>query len=394
MTDILIRFFIKDPDNTEDPLVREAYGILAGAVGIITNLLLCVAKLLIGMFSGSIAIQADAVNNLSDIGSSVVTLIGFRLAGKPADSEHPFGHARIEYIAALIIGFLILVVGVELGRESISKIIAPTPVNFSVAAMVILAGSILLKFWMSRFTTKVGRRINSKAISASTMDSICDMISTGAILISTIIGYFNGINIDGYIGVLVAAFVIYAGIGILKDTMTPLMGEAPPPELVASLTEKLMKYEGILGYHDIMVHNYGPGRVIASLHAEVSAKSELFAIHEVIDQAEREIREEMGILLTIHLDPIMQDGEALNAARKDIEAVLADVDERLSFHDFRIISGEKQTNLIFDIVVPLGANSAQIADYKTRIRERARQKDPRYTCIIEADFDYTGTNKA
>ncbi len=392
MTELLVRFFIKTPERTEDASVREAYGILAGIVGIACNLLLCAMKFIIGIISGSIAIQADAVNNLSDVGSSAVMLIGSKMAGKPADREHPYGHARMEYIAALIIAFLILIVGFELGRESVLKIIAPEPVEFSVAMIVVLVLSILVKFWMSRFTSNIGRRIHSSTMSAATSDSISDVISTGAILISSVVGYFKGVNIDGYIGVIVAGFVLYSGITILRDTISPLMGEAPDPKTVAELTDRILAYDGIIGIHDIMVHSYGPGKRIASAHAEVRSDCDLMAIHETIDTAEREIGAQMGILLTLHLDPIEVNNAALNVAKDEIAGVLASIDPALRFHDFRMVRGENRTNLLFDIVVQPGMKPEAVAALKQRVADEAARLNPAYHCILSVDVDHAGVN--
>ena len=392
MTELLVRFFIKTPERTEDASVREAYGILAGIVGIACNLILCAMKFIIGIISGSIAIQADAVNNLSGVGSSAVMLIGSKMAGKPADREHPYGHARMEYIAALIIAFLILIVGFELGRESVLKIIAPEPVEFSVAMIVVLVLSILVKFWMSRFTSNIGRRIHSSTMSAATSDSISDVISTGAILISSVVGYFKGVNIDGYIGVVVAGFVLYSGITILRDTISPLMGEAPDPKTVAELTDRILAYDGIIGIHDIMVHSYGPGKRIASAHAEVRSDCDLMAIHETIDTAEREIGAQMGILLTLHLEPIEVDNAALNVAKDEIAGVLASIDPALRFHDFRMVRGENRTNLLFDIVVQPCMKPEAVAALKQRVADEAARLNPAYHCILSVDVDHAGVN--
>ena len=390
MTELLVRFFIKTPERVEDSSVREPYGILAGFVGIACNLILCAMKFVVGTLSGSIAIQADAVNNLSDVGSSAVMLIGSKMAGKPADREHPYGHARMEYIAALIIAFFILIVGFELGRESVMKIIAPEPVEFSVAMIAVLVGSILVKLWMSRFTANIGRRINSSTMSAATSDSIADVISTGAILLSSVIGYFKGVNIDGYIGVVVAGFVLYSGVSILRDTISPLMGEAPDPKVVAELTDRILSYDGIIGIHDILVHSYGPGKLIASAHAEVRSDCDLMAIHETIDTAEREVGAQMGILLTLHLDPVEVDNAVLNETREQIKGILAEIDETLRFHDFRMVRGENRTNLLFDIVVQPGRKPEEIAELKQRVADEAARLNPAYHCILSVDVDHNG----
>ncbi len=390
MTELLVRFFIKTPERVEDSSVREAYGILAGFVGIACNLILCAMKFVIGTLSGSIAIQADAVNNLSDVGSSAVMLIGSKMAGKPADREHPYGHARMEYIAALIIAFFILIVGFELGRESVMKIIAAEPVEFSVAMIAVLVGSILVKLWMSRFTANIGRRINSSTMSAATSDSIADVISTGAILLSSVIGYFKGVNIDGYIGVVVAGFVLYSGASILRDTISPLMGEAPDPKVVAELTDRILSYDGIIGIHDILVHSYGPGKLIASAHAEVRSDCDLMAIHETIDTAEREVGAQMGIMLTLHLDPVEVNNAVLNETREQIKGILAEIDETLRFHDFRMVRGENRTNLLFDIVVQPGRKPEEIAELKQRVADEAARLNPAYHCILSVDVDHNG----
>jgi cation diffusion facilitator family transporter len=385
MAELLIKLFIKDPSDTRSQRGREAYGILSGIVGVCLNVILCAVKFMIGMVSGSIAIQADAVNNLSDVGSSVVTLIGFKAAGRPADKEHPFGHARMEYVSALIVSFLILVVGFELGKESVLKIISPTPVKFSVAAMIVLVASILTKLWMGLFNSKIGRRIDSGAMKAAALDSVSDMVSTGAILISTVIGYFTGINIDGWMGAVVAVFVLYAGFRLLRDTVSPLMGEAPDKKLVREISEKLLSYHGINGLHDLVVHSYGPGRMIATVHAEVSADADLLDIHETIDRAEREIGKSMGLLLTVHLDPFSADDEKTAAIREEVRSILRDIDPSFSFHDFRIKKGEHQTDMIFDLVIPYGKDHGYAAAVKTRVKEKIREYDPNIRCVITVD---------
>lgn len=390
MTKLLIRLFIRNPENTNDPNVREAYGILAGFVGILLNLLLSAAKFVIGAISGSIAIEADAVNNLSDVGSSAITLFGSWAANRPADKKHPYGHARVEYIAALVIAFVILLVGVQLAIESVRKIIAPEPVEFSVVMIAVLVLSILAKLWMSRFTTSIDKSIHSTTLSASTLDSVCDMVSTGAILISTLVGYFGGINLDGYIGVLVAAFVLYSGISILRQTVSPLLGEAPDPELIREINERLMGYDHIIGVHDMLVHSYGPGRVIASAHAEVRSDGDIMLMHETMDTAEREIGEALNIILTLHMDPVEVDNIVLNEAMTKIDDLIKRLDARVCFHDFRMVTGEERTNLLFDIVVPPGMQGDALETLKQNIQAGASEINPAYQCIIQIDYDYSG----
>ncbi|MDR0841036.1 MAG: cation diffusion facilitator family transporter [Christensenellaceae bacterium] len=388
MTNLLIRLFIKKPKDAAQERLR--YGVLAGSVGIACNLLLCAAKFYIGILSGSIAVRADAVNNLSDMAGNIVTLIGFKAAGKPADKEHPYGHARVEYIAALVMAFFILLVGFELGKESVLKIILPSPVEFSLVSMAALALSIAGKLWLGRFTACVGERIQSETMRAATADSLCDAASTGAILLGSAAAYFFHINLDGHIGVLTAGFVLYSGVGILRDTISPLMGEAPEPALIKALSAALMRYEGIEGLHDIMVHSYGPGRVIASAHAEVRADANIVDIHEVIDRAEREVGETLGLLLTLHLDPVETDDALTAKVREHVCEVLRAIDPTLRFHDFRMVTGDKQTNLIFDIVVPPGLSSAEIGRIKSAIREGMWRVDASYCCVIDVDMDFCG----
>ncbi|MCE5234505.1 MAG: cation diffusion facilitator family transporter [Clostridiaceae bacterium] len=390
MTKLLIRFFIKNHDDVKDPRVREEYGVLSGVVGIALNVVLSAVKFVIGILTSSIAVQADAVNNLSDVGSAVVTLIGFKAAGKPADREHPYGHARIEYVSALIIAFLILVVGFELGKESVTKILYPTPVHFDLVSIAVLALSILVKLWMSVFTSYIGKRISSSAIRASTADSICDVITTGSILISGIISYYKRINIDGYIGLFVAGFVLYSGVKIIRDAISPLMGEAPNPEMMQELKTRILSYEGILGLHDVTVHSYGPSRVMVSAHAEVGADARLMEIHETIDRAEREIGTAMGLLLTIHIDPVERDNTLQNEARLIVEGILKELDARLSMHDFRAARREGQILLTFDLVVPPELKSLEVKLIKARIKERLKEANRAYACSITLDTDYHG----
>ncbi|OQB23968.1 MAG: Ferrous-iron efflux pump FieF [Firmicutes bacterium ADurb.Bin182] len=386
MTGLIVKLFIKDPSDTKSPRGREAYGILAGAVGICMNVILCGVKFMIGVFSGSIAIQADAVNNLSDAGSSVITLIGFKAAGRPADKEHPFGHARLEYISALIVAFLILVVGFELGKESVRKIIDPTTVEFSPVTIAVLVVSILAKLWMSFFTSEIGRRIDSKTMKAATADSISDMISTAAILLSAVIGYFTGRSIDGWMGAAVAAFVLYSGVKVLKDTVSPLMGEAPSSKLVNEISEKLLSYDGINGIHDLVIHSYGPGRIIATVHAEVASTADLLEIHETVDRAEREIGENLGLLLTVHLDPFKTDDETTAAARSLVQSILREIDPGFTFHDFRMKPDEHHTDMIFDLVVPYGSKRDYVVSVKNRIKDKIRECDPDIRCVITVDM--------
>jgi len=390
MTDRLIRLFVKDSENVAARNVREAYGVLAGAVGIAANTLLCVLKFIIGMLTGSVAVQADAVNNLADTGSNLMTLFSARLAGKPADKEHPYGHARMEYIAALIIAFLILMVGLELGKESFGKILRPQKVEFTIGTMLALGVSILVKLWMGMFTANIGRRINSATMSAATADSLMDCISTCAILVSSLLAYFFGVNIDGYIGVAVAAFVLYSGIKLIRETISPLMGEAPSPEFVKELARRISAYDGIIDTHDILIHSYGPGNIISSAHAEVDARGNVLELHELVDRIELEVGRDMGMLLTIHMDPVEVDNPDVQRAKEAISSIISQLPVRAAFHDFRMVPGEKRNNLIFDLVVPMGTGSELTEEIQRFIKAGAKKFDPTYACIMQVDYDING----
>lgn len=390
MSEGILKLFVKDYKHTETPAVRSKCAVAAGWVCIACNVLLCAAKFIIGVISRSIAIQADAVNNLSDVGSSAGMIFGAKAAAKPADREHPYGHARLEYIVSLAIAFIILMVGVTLAREAIDKIISPESVDYSIAMLIVLIISMLVKLWMGFFTADVGKRIGSSTMSAAAADSISDVAATGAIFISSVLGYFFDINIDGYISLAAALFVLYSGIGIIRDVIGPLLGEAPDKETVDELSRLLLSYDGIIGLHDILIHSYGPGKTIASAHAEVRADCDLLQTHEMIDRAEREVGEKLGMLLTLHMDPIETDNAKLTATREKIAKAIGEINPNVRFHDFRMVSGEKNTNLIFDIVVPSGMNDADAEGIKLRIAKAAHDIDPSYRCVITIDRDYTG----
>ncbi len=390
MSEGILKLFVKDYKQTDNPAVRSKCAVAAGWVCIACNVLLCAAKFIIGVISRSIAIQADAVNNLSDVGSSAGMIFGAKAAAKPADREHPYGHARLEYIVSLAIAFIILMVGVTLAREAIDKIISPESVDYSIAMLIVLIISMLVKLWMGFFTADVGKRIGSSTMSAAAADSISDVAATGAIFISSVLGYFFDINIDGYISLAAALFVLYSGIGIIRDVMGPLLGEAPNKETVDELSTLLLSYDGIIGLHDILIHSYGPGKTIASAHAEVRADCDLLHTHEMIDRAEREVGEKLGMLLTLHMDPIETDNAKLTATRERIAKAIEGIDSAVHFHDFRMVSGEKNTNLIFDIVVPSGMDEADAEGIKLRIAKAAHDIDPTFRCVITIDRDYTG----
>ena len=384
MSGLLLRLFVKDYRNTEDPKVRGAYGKLAGVVGIVCNLLLFAGKLIAGLLSGSVAITADAVNNLSDASSSLVTLLGFKLAERPADEEHPYGHARLEYLSGLAVAALILVIGVELGKSSIEKIINPETVLFSWLTLAILIGSILVKLWMALFCYKLGKKIDSATLTATAMESRNDVISTSAVLLGCLVGHFFGLQIDGYIGTLVALFIIWSGCGIAKETISPLLGKQADAELVKSISDLIMSHEKILGIHDLMVHDYGPGQCFASVHAEMDSRENPLDCHDIIDDIERDALRELRVHLVIHYDPIVTDDEELNQMRALVSAELKQIDPQLTMHDFRMVRGPGHTNLIFDLVIPYSMENRK-KELKERIDERVQFEDKRYYTVITFD---------
>ena len=384
MTGLLLRLFVKNHNDTENPVVRSAYGKLAGAVGIVCNLLLFAGKLLAGILSGSVAVTADAVNNLSDASSSLVTLLGFKLAERPADEEHPYGHARIEYISGLVVAALILLIGAELAKSSFSKILHPETVEFSLLTLGVLIGSILVKLWMALFCRKLGRRIDSTTLLATSADSRNDVISTAAVLVGCLAGYFFDVKLDGYIGMAVALFIIWSGCSIAKDTISPLLGEQASGELVRNISDLILSHEKILGIHDLMVHDYGPGNCCASVHAEMDSAEDPLTCHDIIDDIERDALRELRVHLVIHYDPIITDDEELNAARALVEQEIRSIDESLSLHDFRMVRGPGHTNLIFDLVIPYSMEDRK-AELKARIDERLQRQDRKYYTVITFD---------
>ena len=384
MTGLLLRLFVKNHNDTENPVVRSAYGKLAGAVGIVCNLLLFAGKLLAGILSGSVAVTADAVNNLSDASSSLVTLLGFKLAERPADEEHPYGHARIEYISGLVVAALILLIGAELAKSSFSKILHPETVEFSLLTLGVLVGSILAKLWMALFCRKLGKRIDSTTLLATSADSRNDVISTAAVLVGCLVGYFFDVKLDGYIGMAVALFIIWSGCSIAKDTINPLLGERASEELVRNISDLILSHEKILGIHDLMVHDYGPGNCFASVHAEMDSAEDPLICHDIIDDIERDALRELQVHLVIHYDPIVTDDEELNAARALVEQEIKSIDESLSLHDFRMVRGPGHTNLIFDLVIPYSMEDRK-AELKARIDERLQRQDRKYYTVITFD---------
>lgn len=387
MTKLLIKLFIKDADHVADSRVRAAYGILSGAVGIVCNLLLTGAKFLIGSLTNSIAITADAVNNLSDAGSSAVTLFSFKAANRPADDEHPFGHGRLEYIAALGVAFLILMMGLELVRSSIDKIMHPEALSFSVPALIVLLLSIGVKIWMALFNRGLGKRIDSPAVGAVVMDSISDTAATAVSMLALILSKFTALPLDGYLGVVVALFIFYTGIQIVRDTVGSLLGQAPDPKLVKALETEILAFDGVVGVHDLIVHDYGPNRIFASAHAEVPANENVMKSHDTIDLIEREIKKKFHLDIVIHMDPIVVDDEHINRLRMQVLEIVRGVDPRFSIHDFRMVDGPTHTNLIFDLVVPHNCGMKKSEIYQ-RVNTLVNELSPTYYTVITVEHSF------
>lgn len=384
MTSLLTRLFVKNRDAVQDPSVRRAYGVMTGAVGIVANILLAAFKLLAGALSGSISITADAVNNLSDAGSQLISLISFRISAKPADRDHPFGHARIEYVASMIVSFLILLVGVELLRGSVRKIRAPEPIDFRPVVLIILLVSVAVKLWLFFFNRKIGKKIDSTVIRATGTDSLSDAAATSAVLISALISHFTGFDTDAYMGILVAVIILIAGVKILNETKNSILGGAPDPKVVADILALAKEYPAVLGVHDLMVHSYGAGNTIASFHAEVDGAQDIFVTHDAIDMLEKEIYSRLGVRATVHMDPIVTDNEKIDAMRAEVLGCVRSVDERLDIHDFRCVDGVTHTNLIFDVTVPFEVKMSD-GDVREAISSAVSRLTPNYFTVITID---------
>lgn len=383
MTNLLIKLFVHGGD-IKDPAVRSRCGRLGSAVGIFMNILLFIGKLAAGFIAGSISVTADAFNNLSDAGSSVLALAGFYFAGRPADKEHPFGHGRMEYVTGLIISFIIMMMGFELARTSVGKIIHPEEQVFSRISLAILVASVLVKLWMFAFNRKLGRMISSKALAAASMDSLTDSAATLAVIISMLLGLSLGINTDGIAGILVSLFIIYTGIETFRDSLTPLLGTRPDKELVQEIHDRVMSYPDIVGIHDLIVHDYGVGNMMISLHAEVPQTMDFVVAHELIDIIEDDLKAEYKCIVTIHIDPIADKDEETLALKQLCKSIVAEIDGELSIHDFRITNGVSHINMIFDVVVPYGFKHS---DERTAelIREKLKAADERYFAVIKVE---------
>ena len=388
MTQLLIRLFVRHPDDTKDAAVRTAYGNLASLVGMACNLLLCLGKLAAGTLFGSIAIMADALNNLSDASSNVVSLIGFRLAAKAPDAEHPYGHARYEYLAGLVVSVTILAIGLSLLKESALKVLHPTPVAFSWLSIGVLAASILVKLWLSGFNRAVGKKINSETLMATAADSRNDVLTTGAVLLSTILCSLTGYGImDGIMGVGVAAFILWSGWGLVMDTLSPLLGESPSPELVEHIERTVMSYPGVLGMHDLMVHDYGPGHQFASLHVEFPAETDPLTAHDVIDNIENDFLKKDRLQVTIHYDPIVTADASVGVLRARLKEHARQLDPQLSIHDLRIVPGDSHTNVLFDLVFPAGY-TGDIDQMLAKMCQFVKEQDPKYCCVVKVEQSY------
>lgn len=387
MVGILAKLFIKSNDY-KDTRVRERYGILCGIVGIALNVILFVGKFVAGTISGAISITADAFNNLSDAGSSFITLIGFKLAGQKPDPDHPFGHGRVEYLSGLFVSVLILLMAYELVKSSVSKIIHPQLPEFNMMVAVILIASIMVKVYMAYYNSSVGKKIDSAAMAATAKDSLSDTIATAVVLVAAIVGYVWKVPVDGYCGVVVGLMIFYAGIEAMKDTVNPLLGQPPSQELVEEIEKIVLSHDKIIGIHDLVVHDYGPGRLMISLHAEVPYKEDILELHDLIDQIEFDLRGMLNCEPIIHMDPIVDDDEEINIAREAVERIIKETGDVISFHDFRMVKGNTHSNLIFDVVVPHGYSMSD-AQLREIIGKKVNEFNNTYFCVIQVDKDYT-----
>ena len=393
MTELLVKKFVKDYESVEKMSVRTAYGVLASVVGIFCNVLLFIAKFLIGSMSHSVSIIADGFNNLSDAGSSIISFAGIKMASKPADEEHPFGHGRMEYITALVVAFLVIDIGLSFLKDSIGKIRNPEEIQFHVISVVVLLLSIVVKLWLGFFNKKLGTKINSQVMMASAADAMGDVLATSATIVSILVFHFLHLNIDSFVGIGVSLVVMKAGVGIAKDTLEPLLGEAVPKEICDQITAFVEKYDGICGTHDLIVHNYGPGRSMASIHAEVPNNVDIEISHEIIDRIERDAVRELGMFLVIHMDPLEVNNEQLLAAKQKVERVVKGIDEALSLHDFRMVDGKNQVNLIFDLVVPVSYDKEKKKEVCQIIRRKMNELDTRFQCVIQVENSFVAEDK-
>lgn len=389
MTKLLLKLFVKDYKNTQNNIVREKYGVLGGAVGIVVNIIIAAAKLIIGTFSGSISITADAVNNFSDAGSSIITLIGFKMSNKPADTTHPFGHGRIEYISGLIVAFIVLLFGFDLVKTSFERILNPTDITYSIWAIVVLVLSILGKIWLGLFNRKLGKTINSAAMTAVFTDCISDCGATLVTIISMLLSHYAGLNVDGILGIVVAVIILIAGVNIVRDTINPLLGQPPEKELVNGIEELIMSFDKVVGIHDLIIHNYGSAKTFGSVHVEVPANENVLVVHEIMDDIEVAIKKEFNIEIVAHTDPIETDNEVVAQNKKELIEIISTIDEKLTIHDFRLVTGPNHTNLIFDVVLPYESKMTEEELIDT-IKCKVKEKKNNFNCVITVDRNYSG----
>ena len=387
MISLLVKLFYGEMNMSDEKAVRRAYGTACSGAGIGFNVLLFAGKLIAGMLSGSVAIVSDAFNNLSDAGSSIISLVGFKLSNKKSDPQHPFGHGRLEYISGLCVSFLIILMGVELGKASIEKIIEPAQVKFSLLTAAILAASILVKLYMALYNSRIGKRLNAVTMKAMAKDSLSDAVATGVVLMSMIVAKLADIAIDGYCGVVVAAFILFTGITAARDTISPLLGQKPDSEFIEEVMRIVNAHKEIIGTHDLVVHDYGPGRLMITLHAEVDASMDILVAHDAVDNIENELREKLGCSAVVHMDPIVTDDVETNATREEIKRVVSNIDSRMTIHDFRMVPGPTHTNVIFDVAVPFDIDMDD-DELRKILGARIRDVDSKLNAVIEIDKCY------
>ena len=388
ISEAIIKKFIKNSENVENEEVRNKYGTVAGIVGIVSNLLLFILKFSIGFLSGSIAITADAFNNFTDMASSAITMIGFKLASMPADEEHPFGHGRLEYLSALVVAFMVMFVGIKFVQTSFERIMNPVAVQFSLIPFILLLCSMAVKFWLGRFNKIVGEKIDSSALKAVAVDAMGDVFTSGCVVLSYLIAKFTAFPLDGYVGIVVSLIILYAGFSLIKETVSPLLGEAPDAEMVDAIVNGLLEYNIISGVHDLIIHNYGVGRCIASVHAEVPCNIDIMEIHEVIDDAEKELSKKLNIHLVIHMDPIAVEDEDYIQTRTELARIIARNEKIESMHDLRIVGKGDKKNLVFDVVVDGDLSHSEEEELKNWVNDEIQKIHPNYNCVILVDKNY------
>ena len=386
MTNFLIKKFVKNYNDTDNPAVRASYGKLSGFVGIICNLILFISKIVIGLISGSVSITADAVNNLSDASSGIISLLGFKMAEKPADAEHPYGHGRYEYLSGLTVAVLIVVIGIELFKSSLKKIIYPTKITFSPVLVLVLVLSVLVKLWLMMFNKKTGQTINSSTLTAAAADSRNDVISTLAVLTSSVLESTTALNTDGWIGAGVAVFILFSGFGLIKDMIDPMLGTAPEPEFIEKIRAKILSYPGVLGMHDLLVHDYGPCRLFVSVHIEMAAEEDVIESHDTIDNIEHDFLKDDGIHMIIHYDPVLTRDALTNELKTEVSAIAKQINNSLSIHDLRVVPGTTHTNVVFDCAAPFSLDMTD-SQIKSEFNERLKALHSDYNCVVTIDRD-------